>query len=319
MCPTLCLLIVASASPGVGPPPKNELPARVLAVLEKADSVELYSLNGPAQEKGDSFQGWKVLGKTVIKDEKVRTALLDQVRTSLPRSPGWTKVRLLNWSPWYGLRVKRGDQSVDLLLNCRWGWLTAHTGKERVGKYAITDKAKGALDRLLKEAKVPVARGRVEEDRPSILTTILEKADSVELYSLEPLAEKDDKGPRLHGYKVLGKIAIKDAKTRKDLVGRITPAIVPDVYTPLMRAFCFRPRHAFRMRYEGETIDVLICFECHNINLHWGGDKKQLMKLAKQEGWTRIYFSFALDGREAQPALDEFLRKAKVPLAKKQD
>src|SRR5215211_758461 len=123
MNPTIYLLLCGSMV--AAPPAKNELPEQVRAILEKADSVELYSLDEPGDnEKGETFQGCKVLGKVTIKDEKVRKTVLDQIGKSIPPTAKKPDDLIMR-TPWYGVRVTQGKKSVDLLLNFRWSWLTA--------------------------------------------------------------------------------------------------------------------------------------------------------------------------------------------------
>lgn len=318
MNPSVLLLSIASVSLGAAPPPSNELPAAVKAILERADTVEVYSLELKREnEPVETFQGWKVIGKTTVAEEKVRRAVLGQIGDSFDKTPHWTKTRLMVVFPWYGVRIKQGDKAVDLLINYRWGWLTAQLGEKRVDKLSISNAAQRSLDTILKDANIPFSKGRLDEEKPSHLQTILQKAELSAVYSLEPLADAEEKVERFHGYTVLGQVAIKDAKTRKEIIDVLAPTVIPDVYWPSLMPLCFRPRHAFRMKYDGGTIDILICFECDRVELGFGGvSKEQIGKLAQREGWTIIYNSFALDGCRGQPLLDKLLREAKVPLAK---
>jgi hypothetical protein len=224
---------------------------RTRAILEKADAAELYSLDGPeGPETKELFRGSKVLGKTAITGEKARRAVLDQVLKSFS-PPVKTKRAWLLAPPWHGLRVKQGDKSVDLLINFRWRWLTAHVGKEDLGRFTISREAQAALAGPIQAGKLPIADGRKEEEKPSVAKILLEKGELVEVYSLEPEADEGDKGEQFHGYKVLGKVPVKDAERRKQLTGEIAEAVVPDVYFRQVMTLCFSPRHAYRMRDNG--------------------------------------------------------------------
>src|SRR5262249_10825875 len=84
------LVIVFVAGPTAGQDKKDpfekfkQLPKEAKAVLEQAEQLELYSLDPtdgmlPKEKEKDGFHGWKVLGKTQIKEaetlKKVRAAL----------------------------------------------------------------------------------------------------------------------------------------------------------------------------------------------------------------------------------------------------
>ena len=69
------------------------------------------------------------------------------------------------------------------------------------------------------------ARGEEKEQLPAVARDVLGKVKQFELYSLEPTDEKPGEAGRLHGWKVLGKTTVKDAKTRKQLIDGLTKAI----------------------------------------------------------------------------------------------
>ena len=99
----------------------------------------------------------------------------------------------------------------------------------------------------------------VAGDLPKEVREAFEKAESFELYSLNPAVEAKT---GFHGSLVLGKLTLKgdDAKAvreaiekgAKDSDGRV--------------AKCFVPRHGIRV---GE-IDLVICFQCLQAHVHQG-------------------------------------------------
>jgi hypothetical protein len=314
----------------------------VRALIERADSVELYSLDarpeaeraegkavgkkpgaveisfppGDVRDEKGGFHGRKVLGKTAVEGEKARRVLLDQILGSLrPSQRPERGVLVVN--PWHGLRVKRGAESVDLVIDFTWRGMTAHASGKRLGPFAISRDAQAGLDRLLKDAGAGISKARLEEDSPSVAKTVLGKWELVEVYSLDPSAAKGLAGERFHGYKVLGKLAVEDAGVRKRLVGAIAEAVVPDAYNDGLMALCFSPRHGYRMRHKGATIDLLICFECHQFKVAFAGDADRLKDALRDERWTKVRLSFALNECKAQDLVDDLLRGAKIPLAKK--
>lgn len=135
----------------------------------------------------------------------------------------------------------------------------------------------------------------------------LEQARSFELYSLEPLSDPDTHemdydlngpGERLHGWRILGKTTVSDESARRELIGALKKGLAQG--GPGYK--CFYPRHAIRRTNDGKPVDLLICFECGNVAFYRDG--KQV------SGYPTIAPS-------AQPAFDELLKKAGVPLAKK--
>jgi hypothetical protein len=139
-------------------------------------------------------------------------------------------------------------------------------------------------------------------DKPSSkdLKALFEKAEAVELYSLDPGAdvkEAPDAKHGFHGWKILGKTTVKDAKTRKKIVAAMYQGLEASDGTA---AKCFNPRHGIRVMADGKTVDVVICFECLQVQFHVGD-------ASKTETTTDT----------PQKVFDEVLRDAGVPLAVK--
>ncbi len=101
------------------------------------------------------------------------------------------------------------------------------------------------------------------DDKPSSkdLKALFEKAETLELFSLDPGADvkEPDVKKGFHGWRILGKTAIKDAKTRKKIVEALYKGLEQSDGTA---ALCFNPRHGLRATVDGKTADVVICFEC---------------------------------------------------------
>ena len=125
------------------------------------------------------------------------------------------------------------------------------------------------------------------------------KATQFDLYSLEPEPEgKIAKEKLFHGWLVLGKTTVKDAKTRKELFDALQEEAdkAPK---------CFDPRHGIRATHGGKTVDLVICFHCGHIYIYLDG------KDERADSQTV--------SRDSQPAFDKVLKAAKVPLAKKKE
>jgi hypothetical protein len=135
----------------------------------------------------------------------------------------------------------------------------------------------------------------------------LEMASSFELYSLEPLADPDTHEPdydpngpgeRLQGWRILGKTVVRDELTRRKLIDALKEGM--ERGGPGFK--CFDPRHAIRRTADGQSVDLLICFECGNVAL-FRGDRRV-------GGYPTV-------ARSVQRVFDEVLKDAGVPLAKK--
>jgi len=94
----------------------------------------------------------------------------------------------------------------------------------------------------------------------------LEKAESVELYSLDPAPQEKDPGA-FHNYKVLGKTEVK-----KEALTKLRTAFLKGVVEadPDLAAGCFRPRHGIRVIRDGKTYDFVVCFECVAVVVYGG-------------------------------------------------
>jgi hypothetical protein len=139
----------------------------------------------------------------------------------------------------------------------------------------------------------------VAGDRPPSreAKAILDKAERLELYSLEPdeKAAAVDPDGGFHGWKILGQTTIKDANERKKLLTAFylgLKASKGDI------AKCFNPRHGIRAKAGGKSVDAVICFECLQV-VYFVGNANT--KDTITESPQRVF--------------DEVLKKANVKLA----
>src|SRR5262249_33843553 len=68
----------------------NEAPPAAKEALEKAEQLELYSLSPERLEEKpkDGFQGWRVIGKTVVKEKAAREKLVAAFERGWEESEG---------------------------------------------------------------------------------------------------------------------------------------------------------------------------------------------------------------------------------------
>ncbi len=101
---------------------------------------------------------------------------------------------------------------------------------------------------------------------------ILNSAEHFELLSLEPHANA--KTPttafeRFQNYRVLGKLEFKDSANRSELVNALAKSIEKMKGDEPALA-CFNPRHGIHATLGTETVDLVICFECEQVEIHHG-------------------------------------------------
>jgi hypothetical protein len=139
--------------------PENKLSADVKEILEKAGRLELLSLD-PAVErmKGkEGFHGWKILGKTPVKDAAVRKEIVTALDKGIAESDGnGAKC----FDPRHGIRVQRDGKTVELVICFECGWIYVFQGdkEERQGVAVTTGKPQAVFDKVLKEAEVPLPK-----------------------------------------------------------------------------------------------------------------------------------------------------------------
>lgn len=142
-----------------------------------------------------------------------------------------------------------------------------------------------------------MAASEVAENRvPDDIREILEKAESFELYSLNPRHSKENPEKSFHGYPILGKTEVKEAKTRAKLVAAFERGVKENQDRV---AACFNPRHGIRVVRQGKTADLVICFECMSVSPYLDGKEVKGFLISPSP----------------KPVFDKVLKDAKVPLA----
>ncbi len=126
------------------------------------------------------------------------------------------------------------------------------------------------------------------------------QATRITLYSIDGTEKnKDQKMPpameEFRGYPVLGKIEIKSADERAEVVQALKQGT-----ENLNHGFarCFWPRHALRVERNGKITDYVICFECFWIKAFLGNEVKDIVT-----------------SKEPQELLNQHLKKARIAIA----
>src|SRR5262249_6529154 len=102
---------------------------------------------------------------------------------------------------------------------------------------------------------------------PAQVAAVLDKAEKVELLSLVPEEREEERKRDFHGYPVLGKTTLKK-EDRQKVLNALKKGIAD---SDGRVATCFNPRHGIRASHGGKTVELLICFECLQVDVYAGG------------------------------------------------
>jgi hypothetical protein len=134
----------------------NEIPKDARLALEQADSFELFSLSPDRPEKPlkDGFQGWKILGKTSVKDKEVRKKLVTAFEQGIEQMDG---LPAACFNPRHGLRVTRKGKTVDYVVCFECLQVAVCDGEDHKAPLRINASPEPLFDRILRDAGVPLA------------------------------------------------------------------------------------------------------------------------------------------------------------------
>lgn len=129
---------------------------------------------------------------------------------------------------------------------------------------------------------------------------IFEQPDKFTLYSLNPYPHEEEPGktktlPLFHNFVVLGQVPVTDARQQQTIRNVLYDGI------PIKTAMglCFEPRHGFRAVKAKHTVDVVVCFACHQMQVFIDG-----------KGGSYLPF-----GGKQRQELDRILNRANIPIA----
>ncbi|VTR91990.1 Uncharacterized protein OS=Pirellula staleyi (strain ATCC 27377 / DSM 6068 / ICPB 4128) GN=Psta_0497 PE=4 SV=1 [Gemmata massiliana] len=133
----------------------TKLPDTVLTALEKAEAIEVYSLNGSTNDEDET--GWhatRLLGKTSVKGEAAKglvTALKKGLKDEAEKADCFT--------PRHGIRVSHDGKTYDMLICFECRWMYVYTGeKEKPLVVVISDSPQERINQILTDAKVQIAK-----------------------------------------------------------------------------------------------------------------------------------------------------------------
>lgn len=134
----------------------NRVPAILMEALEKGDSFELYSLGPTKDESKEGFHGWKVLGKTAVKEDQTRKKLVEALNKGALENQGINPTK--EFPPRLGIRVVYEGKPYDFALNFdsfKTEWFI--DGNKTKGAFRVTKSPQAEFEKVLKEAKVALA------------------------------------------------------------------------------------------------------------------------------------------------------------------
>jgi hypothetical protein len=131
-------------------------------VPRNPESLVLYSLQptwfgeNVAKNEEEQFHGFKVLGKTEIKDAAVRRKIMTALSDAIARRP---KVGAKCFEPRHGIRVASAGRTVEYVIcfECSRYW-QIESGRERQEELLNPDVAP-TFNESLKAAGIPIAPG----------------------------------------------------------------------------------------------------------------------------------------------------------------
>jgi hypothetical protein len=121
--------------------------------------------------------------------------------------------------------------------------------------------------------------------------------DQLILYSIDGRVDPylSTAGEQFRGYPVLGKLDIKEAADRQEIMAALAEGIANSDGT---MAKCFWPRHALHAVTKGRSVDYVICFECLQLQIDQGAGP-----------------TLTATTREPQTVVNSFLTDAHIPIA----
>jgi hypothetical protein len=136
----------------------NSIPKDALEAFEKATEFEMYSLDPgrvPAKDAGTGlFHQWKVLGKTTVKGDEVKT-----VRTAVVKgaedSDGMVAAC---FNPRHAIRIVHDKKTFDLVICYECLSARVYEGDKIIGSFLTTRSPEKTLTKVLTDAKVPLPK-----------------------------------------------------------------------------------------------------------------------------------------------------------------
>lgn len=136
-------------------------------------------------------------------------------------------------------------------------------------------------------AKIP-AREALQALFPADSRNVFEHSDHLELIAIDsPPGESDN----LFDYRIVSRHEIVGARQKAQLIAAFYNGVAEDS----LDALCFNPHYAIRATKGRKIVDILVCFDCGGVEVHYGD---------KRGGWGT--------SGTPRPAFDQLLKMSKV-------
>jgi hypothetical protein len=271
---SLCsaLLFTPAANPKTAGPKAPPPPAAV------QQAVDAYLKAVAAKDLGAMAQladvPWLDLDRKVIRDRAALHGALKKAVGQWPRQKGKRKVETVPYQQVRKeLKAEAERKLLDGLLG-EGGWLTS----VEVEGYPLAERL---LLLRVKGTKAVVVAGPLKPNQfsptnriPEAVENLFGTAREFELLSLDPdrvIGKDGNVAPvknGFHGWKVLGKTEVKGRAERKWLADALRLGAEDNFG---MAAACFIPRHGLRLEGGGRKVDLVICFECLQVQVFIDG------------------------------------------------
>ena len=135
---------------------ENKIPDHLQTILENAEQFDLLSLDpkDSKEKPKNNFHGWRVLGKTTVRDAETRKKLLAAFKKGVAENKGEV-ARCFN--PRHGIRVTHDGKILDFVICFECYQVHAFAGDKQDKSFLVTDSPQATFDNVLKEANVPMA------------------------------------------------------------------------------------------------------------------------------------------------------------------
>lgn len=134
----------------------NEVPDAARAILDKAETIELVSIL-PHEERDpnkETFRKYPVLGKTPIKDGEVRKRVVGAlVKGAADNKEGQAKC----FDPRHAIRATHDGKTVELVICFACNYAQVYVEGKAVRGFSPSKMPEAVLDKVLTDAKVPLA------------------------------------------------------------------------------------------------------------------------------------------------------------------
>jgi hypothetical protein len=134
-------------------------PGKELRALDDADRFELFSLDPsmrgwPATPGQSLFNGYRVLGSTIVSDPQTRTEIGAALKAGIRDSNG---DEAACFDPRHGIRVTHGATVTDFIVCFECLQVEVWRGGKKIAHLSITASTAPVFDQVLESSRVPLA------------------------------------------------------------------------------------------------------------------------------------------------------------------